>query len=190
MKVRHLATLAVLACCAIFGTQVALASKAHHSRRHHPHGFAVLAHHRAKISNARQQLLGIPSSAALARSAAGNNIYVFQRVQNLQAQICVAEEGPEMGGGSACGSIEAAEREGISLITPNPDGTQRLVLLVPNGVKTISVTMRNDVGTAADGTNNATATVANNVAVIEGDIAAYHFATPAGADESVPMESN
>ena len=83
-----------------------------------------------------------------------------------------------------------AEREGISLITPSPDGTQRLVLLVPNGVKTISVTMRDGVGATANETSDTTATVVNNVAVIEGRLAAYHFATRAGADESVPMESS
>lgn len=184
MKVRHLTVLAVIACSAIFGTQAVLASKPHRHRSgpHDQQGFAVLMSHRAKISDARQQFLGIPSSAVLAESVGGNNIYVFQRVHNLQAQICVAEEGAELAGGWACSSTEAAEREGVSLIHPNPGDTQRLIVLVPNGVKTVSTTILNNGSTTVD--------VTNNIAMIEGDLAAYHFVTPIGTDVSVPMEGN
>lgn len=178
MKVRHLTVLALIAGSAIFGSQSALAAKPHH--HHHQHGFAVLNRRTAKHSDARQQFLGIPSNAVLAESVGGTNIYVFQR--NSQAQTCVAdEEGTAMAGGWACSPTKAAEREGVSLIHPKPDGTQRLILLVPNGVKTVSATNRNN--------TTVTVSVTNNVAVIEGKLVAYHFVTPAGTDVSVPLES-
>lgn len=182
MKVRHLTVLVLIACSAIFGAQAVLAAKPHHhSRHHHRYGFAVLDNAPAKISEARQQFLSIPSDAVLAGSANGNSIYVFQRVQNLEAQTCVSrEEGSGMAGGGACGSTEAAEREGLSLIYPNPNGTQRLIVLVPNGVKTVSATL--------SGNGNATATVANNIAVIEGNLTGYHFVSPAGSSVLVPLE--
>jgi hypothetical protein len=184
MKAKHLTILALIAFSAIFGVQAVLAAWPHHRQRgghHDEYGFAALNRGFAKISDARLQLLGIPSSAVLAESVAGNNIYVFQRVQNLEAQTCVAhEEGTDMAGGSACGSTETAEREGLSLIHPNPDGTQRLTLLVPNGVKTVSATTSNNGSTAV--------TVTNNIAVIEGDLTAYHFVAPSGSNVSVPLE--
>ncbi len=182
MKVKHFMVSALIACSAIFGVQAVLAAKPrhHHNRHHHQYGFAVLGHGSAKISDARQQILDIPSSAVLAKSVGGDNIYVFQRVHNLEAQICVADEGgAEIAGGGACGSTEAAERKGLSLIHPKPNGTQRLIVLVPNGVKRVSATIRNNGSIAAASTNN--------VAVIEGDLTAYDFVSPGGSDVSVTL---
>ncbi|HEV3093602.1 MAG TPA: hypothetical protein VGY30_03710 [Solirubrobacteraceae bacterium] len=183
MKVKHFMVLALIACSATFGAQAVLAAKPRHhrNRHHHQYGFAVLEHGSAKISDARQQILGIPSNAVLAESVGGDNIYVFQRVHKLEAQTCVADEGgAEMAGGGACGSTEAAEREGLSLIHPKPDGTQRLIVLVPNGVKKVSVTTRNNGSTAVAATDN--------VVVIEGDLTAYDFVSPSGSDVSVSLE--
>ncbi len=181
MKVKHLTVLALIACSAAFGAQ-ALAAKPRHRRspHHHQYGFAVLEHRSAKISDARQQILDIPSSAALAKTVGGDSIYVFQRVHKLEAQTCVADEGgAEMAGGAACGSTGAVEHEGLSLIHPKPDGTQRLIVLIPNGVKTVSATTGNNGSVAA--------AVTNNVAVIEGDLTAYYFISPSGSDVSISL---
>lgn len=180
MKVRHSIVLALIACSAIFGLQSALAAKPHHHRRghHRQSGFAILNRPSAKHSDARQQFLGIPSNAILAESVGGTNIFVFQR--NSQAQTCVADEEGARQGGWACSPTKAAEREGVSLIHPKHDGTQKLILLVPNGVKTVSVTSRNN--------TTVTVSVTNNVAVTEGNLVAYHFVTPSGADVSIPLE--
>jgi hypothetical protein len=184
VKAKHLMILTLIACSAIFGAQVVLAAKPHHRQRgghHHEYGFAVLNRGAAKISDARQQFLGIPSNAVLAQSVAGNNIYVFQRVQNLEAQTCVAhEESADMAGGSACSSTETAEREGLSLIHPYPNGSLRLILLVPNGVKTVSATTRNSATTDV--------AVTNNIAVVEDDLTSYNFVAPNGSSVSVPLE--
>jgi hypothetical protein len=182
MKVKHLTVLALIACCAIFGAQQVLAAKPHRqsNERYREYDFAVLENAPAKISDARQEFLGIPSGAALTESVGGNNIYVFQRVYNLEAQTCLAREGSDMTSGTACGSTEAAEREGLSLIHPMPDGTQRLIVLVPNGVKTVSTTTPNNSSTAVP--------VTNNIAIVEGDLTAYHFVSPSGSDVSIPLE--
>jgi hypothetical protein len=180
MKIKQFMALALIACSAIFGTQALAAKPRHHRSLHHQYGFAVLKHGSAKISDTRQQFLDIPSSAVLAKSVGGDNIYVFQRVHKLEAQTCVADEGgAEMAGGSACGPTEAVEREGLSLIHPKPDGTQRLIVLIPNGVKTVSATTGNN--------GSSVATVANNVAVIEGNLTAYYFVSPSGSDVSVSL---
>ncbi|HEY2631820.1 MAG TPA: hypothetical protein VGI26_05520 [Solirubrobacteraceae bacterium] len=183
MKIKHFMVLALIACSATLGAQAVFAAKPQHhrNRHHHKYGFAVLEHGSAKISDERQQFLGIPSSAVLAKSVGGDNIYVFQRVHKLEAQTCVADEGgAEIAGGSACGSTEAAEHEGLSLIHPKPDGTQRLIVLVPNGVKKVSATIHNNGGKAAASTDN--------VAVIEGDLTSYDFVSPNGSKVSVPLE--
>lgn len=181
MKVKHFMVLGLIACSAIFGAQALAAKPRHHrSLHHHQYGFAVLKHGSAKISDVRQQFLGIPSSAVLAESVGGDSIYVFQRVHKLEAQTCVADEGgAEMAGGTACGSTEAVEREGLSLIHPKPDGTQKLIVLIPNGVKTVSATRSNNGSTVV--------AVTNNVAVIEGDLTAYYFVSPSGSDVSVSL---
>jgi|GEM_PF-6834018 hypothetical protein len=189
MKAKHLTILALIACGAIFGVQAVLAAEPHHPKTHHRQrgghyydsGFAVLTRGVAKTSDAQPRLLGVPSSAVLAESVPGSNIYVFPLVQHLEAQTCVAdEEVADAAGGRACGSTETAEREGLSLIYLNPDGTQTLILLVPNGVKTVLATTRNN-GSAA-------VTVTNNIAVIKGDLTAYHFVAPSGYNVSVPLE--
>jgi hypothetical protein len=188
MKTKHLTILVLIACGAIFGVQAVLAAEPHRPKPHHRQrsghhdksGFAVLTRGVAKTS-ARPRLLGVPSNAVLAESVSGSNIYVFPLVQNLEAQTCVAdEEVTDAAGGRACGSTETAEREGLSLIYLNPDGTQTLILLVPNGVKTVLATTRSN-GSAA-------VTVTNNIAVIKGDLTAYHFAAPSGSNVSVPLE--
>ena len=180
MRIKHFMVLALIACSATFGAQALAAKPRHHrSLRHHQYGFAVLKHGSAKISDTRQQFLGISSNAVLAQSVGGDNIYVFQRVHKLEAQTCVADEGgAEMAGGMACGPTEAVEREGLSLIHPKPNGAQRLIVLIPNGVKTVSATTAN---------NSSSATVTNNVAVIEGNLTAYYFVSPSGSDVSVSL---
>jgi hypothetical protein len=181
MKIKHLIALALIACSVTFGAQALAAKPRHHRSLHHQYSFAVLKHGSAKISDTRQQFLGIPSSAVLAKSVGGDNIYVFQRVHKLEAQTCVADEGgAEMAGGSACGSTEAVEREGLSLIHPKPDGTQRLIVLIPNGVKKVSATTRSNGSSAV--------AVTNNVVVFEGNLTSYDFVSPSGSGVSVSLE--
>lgn len=175
MKTIHrYSIVAVVALCGVFGVSVALAAQ-HHRKHNTASRFAVLSRHSAHVASAQS---GLPSTAVFARTVGGNNVYAFERVRGLQAEICVADQLTE-GTAMACGPSVATEREGMDLILPNLGTAPTVVVLVPNGVSTVSFAKSNSATSVG---------VVNNVAVAEGAITAYHYATPTGGEKAVTLQ--
>lgn len=169
---------AVAALCAVFGGATALASKTHRGKHRSDAGhFAILARPAAHTASAQQA--GLPSNAVLAATVGDNEVYAFERTAGLQAEICVADQVTTTIA-TACSRSGVAEREGVDLILPNLGTAPAIVVLVPNGVKAVSF-MRAG--------SNTPVIVANNVAVAEGAITAYHYDMPSGNQQAVAIQN-
>lgn len=173
-RLRRYSIVVVAALCGVFGVSVALAAQ-HHRKHSTPGGFSVLSRHSAHVASAHG---GLPSTAVFARTVGDNNVYAFERVRGLQAEICVADQLSETTA-TACGPTAAAEQEGMNLILPNLGTAPTVVVLVPNGVGAVSFVNSN--GATSVG-------VVNNVAVAEGATTAYHYATPSGGQKTVALQ--
>lgn len=176
---KRYAVVIVVALCATFGATVALASQGRHNKHYYGGRFAILSRVVAHSATASQET-GLPSTAVQAAAVGDNNVYAFERDVGLESEVCVADQvGTTVA--TACSRSGAAEREGVDLILPNVGTAPTVVVLVPNGVKTVSFIRAG---------NTAAVDVANNVAIAEGAVTAYHYDMPSGGQQSVAVQNH
>jgi hypothetical protein len=171
-----------IAALAMAGTLLttALTASGHvtHHRLNRKPGFAVLSH---PLKHARIASAGgvqAPPSADLGGVIGGHAIYAWQREAG---KICLVDIDNVGGSGGACSATASAEEKGVNLINlPVGGNTLSVVLLLPNGVKTVTFTDR-------DGSTRVE-NVTNNVAEDEDDnLASVSYTTPSGANEGIDV---
>jgi hypothetical protein len=141
---------------------------------------------------------GVPAGAVRAATTERDEIYVWAAAATGQSvlgstssgsgEICLMNKGADGASGSSCSPESMAIKHGIvdvhRTLEPTPEPTT-VVVLVPNGVRSVTFTNRN-------GSTNVV-TVANNVAVVEDDnlasapATAVSYTLPDGTVEALPM---
>jgi hypothetical protein len=179
-RAARVGTMLVIAGLAMSGTLLAatLTASGHttYHRLNKKLGFAVLTHPLKHAHIASATGVQAPPSADLGGVIGGHAIYAWQREVG---KICLVDIDNVGGSGGACSTTTGAEEKGVDLINlPVGGNTLSVVLLLPNGVKTVTFTNR-------DGSIRVE-TVTNNVAEDEGDnLASVSYTMPSGANEGV-----
>ena len=192
------------------GTTLAVASHAArsshaHSRKGHPANpktaFAVLSHGTARAAGAGSAMF--PPGAVLAAVAGSRKVYVWELSSGQPSgpsagsrpaattEVCVGWTAPSGGGSGDCGPASQLDARGsvaIGRVFDRTKGTlspTTVTVLVPNGVKTVTLTDRDGVSYEANVTNNVVVVEDENLAPPPATAVSYQL--PNGATEAVPM---